>query len=255
MNTDVSKQLGLTDDQGQGVQEATLDILSKADAVMWSIPALETPITADKLLTADDKAANQSCFDFITDVLTVKPKTGSKLDDGVFDKATLTAITGEVTQITPTLKKIDDNKDYAIDGGTFSFQFKKGDEKVGDLYSVKLKADSTKGMVSDALRAIVDKIKATDTDVADNPAIMFKIGETVPVAAKTPGVAIKIQGTTDVVKQFDALNTVTGLKIVAQSGTISAAGDSWAANDTLKIVYKTGDVTFDTETTLTLTAV
>lgn len=75
-----------------------------ADAVMWAIPALETPITADKLLTADNKAANQSCFDFITNVLTVKPKTGSKLDDGVFDKAILTAITGEVTKITPTLK-------------------------------------------------------------------------------------------------------------------------------------------------------
>lgn len=149
---------------------------------------------------------------------------------------------------------MDDNKDYAIDGGTFSFQFKKGDEKVDDLYSIKLKADSTKGVVSVALVAIVAKIKATDTDVADNTAIKFKIGETVPDTAITPGVAIKIQGTTDVVKQFDALNTLTGLKIAAQSGAIQVAGTNWAANDTLKIAYKTSDVTFVAETTLTLTA-
>ncbi|WP_425381677.1 hypothetical protein [Spiroplasma endosymbiont of Polydrusus pterygomalis] len=252
MNTDVSKQLGLTDDKGQGVQEATLDISSKADAVIWSVPALATPITAAKLLTTADKAADQSCFDFITNVLTVKPKTGSKLDDGVFDNATLTAITGEVTQITPTLKKMDDNKDYAITGGTFSFQFKKGNEKLGDLYSIKLKADSTKGVVNVALTTLVAKIKATDTDVADNTAIQFEIGKPVPEAAKTPGVAIKIQGTTDVVKQFNALNTVTGLKITAQLGEITAAGNNWAADDTLKIVYKAGDVTFAAETTLTL---
>lgn len=253
MNTDVSKQLGLTDDKGQGVQEATLDVASKVDKATWSVPALTTPITADKLLTTADKAVDQSCFDFITNVLTVKPKTGSKLDDGVFDKATLTAITGEVTQITPTLKKMDDNKDYAIAGGTFSFQFKKGSEKFGDLYSIKLKADSTTGVVKAALTTLVAKIKATDTDVEVNPAIMFKIGTPVPEAAKTPGAAIKIEGTTDEVKQFNALNTLTGLKITAQLGEITVAGTNWAANDTLKIVYKTSDVTFAAETTLTLT--
>lgn len=251
MNTDVSKQLGLTNDKGEGMQEVTLNA-SKPNEVMWSVPALATPITADKLLVAEDKAANQSCFDFITNVLKVKPKAGTKLDDGVFDKAALTAITGEVTNITPTLKKMEDNKDYAISAGTFSFKFKKDKEKIGDVYNIKLKVDDTKGVVNAVLATIVGKFTIADTDVANNENIHFKVGENISEKAK-PGLAIKITGETEAVKQFDALNKLTDLKITAKLGSINHFGSyTWLSGDKLKIVYKVGDVTFATETELTL---
>ncbi|WP_395472879.1 hypothetical protein [Spiroplasma endosymbiont of Nomada rufipes] len=39
---------------------------------------------------------------------------------------------------------MDDSKDYAITGGTFNFRFKKGEEALGDVYGIKLKADKKK---------------------------------------------------------------------------------------------------------------
>ena len=251
MNVEVSKQLGLTDDKGEGVQAASLDTAAAKDNVSWAV-AEASAIKASKLLGEEDKAANQACFDFITNVLKVKPKEGTTFADGVFDKAVLDAITAEVTNIKPELAKMDDGKDYAITGGTFNFQFKKGEEALGDVYGIKLKADKTKGVIAAALTTIAAEIKIIDTDVTTNQKIMFVDGTTIPETAKKPGEPIQIKGESDQVKQFTALNTLTALKIGANLGTITAAGDAWAAGDKLEITYKTGDVTFEAKTELTL---
>lgn len=249
MDAALSKQLGLTDDKGEGTLAPSFDV-SKPSEVTWTVTAA-ADIKGSALLVADDKAANQSCFDFIKNVLKVNPKTGFTLADGVFDKAALDAITSEVSNVTPTLKQTEDKKDYAVTGGTFSFQFKNGDTKLGDVYGIKLKVDATKGVVEDRVKAVANKITATDTDVADNDKIMFKVGDKVPNTAK-PGVAITINDKADAGKQFASLNKITDLKITAELGEVIHAGESWAAGDKLEIVYKAGDVTFEAKTTFEL---
>ncbi|WP_339048875.1 hypothetical protein [Spiroplasma endosymbiont of Colias croceus] len=251
MNVEVSKQLGLTDEKGEGVQTASLDTTVK-DNVSWAV-AEASAIKASKLLGEGDKAANQSCFDFITNVLKVKPKEGTSFADGVFDKAVLDAITAEVTNIKPELAKMDDSKDYAITGGTFNFQFKKGEEALGDVYGIKLKADKTKGVIAAGLAAIAGKIEIVDTDVVTNSNILFVKDGNIPPGAKQ-GAAISIVDKTDNGKQFMALNTLTGLKISAQMESTDAEG-TWAEGKKLEISYKTGDVNFDpttVKTTLTV---
>ncbi|WP_338975004.1 hypothetical protein [Spiroplasma endosymbiont of Tricholauxania praeusta] len=245
MNVEVSKQLGLTDDKGEGVQAASLDTTVK-DNVTWTVDALKTPIKANALLGEDNKAANQACADFLTGKLKQTAK------DGKFNKEELDKITGAVTDFKPELAKMDDGKDYAITGGTFNFQFKKGEEALGDVYGIKLKADKTKGVIAAALTTIAAEIKIVDTDVTTNQKIMFVDGTTIPETAKKPGEPIQIKGESDQVKQFTALNTLTALKIGANLGTITAAGAAWAAGDKLEITYKTGDVTFEAKTELTL---
>ncbi|WP_342260579.1 hypothetical protein [Spiroplasma endosymbiont of Notiophilus biguttatus] len=245
MNVEVSKQLGLTDEKGEGVQAASLDTAVK-DNVTWTVDALKTPIKASALLKEDGSATNQACADFLTGKLK-QTATGGK-----FNKEELDKITGAVTDFKPELAKTDDNKDYAITGGTFNFQFKKGEDALDDVYGIKLKADKTKGVIATALTAIAAEIKITDTDVATNSKIMFAVGTTIPETAKKPGEPIQIKGESDQVKQFTALNTLTSLKIGANLGTITHAGDAWAAGDKLEITYKTGDVTFEAKTELTL---
>ncbi|WJG70359.1 hypothetical protein [Spiroplasma ixodetis] len=245
MNVKVSKQLGLTDENGEGVQTASLDTTVK-DNVTWTIDALKTPIKASALLKHDGSAANQACADFLTG------KLKQTATDGKFNKEELDKITGAVTDFKPELAKMDDGKDYAITGGTFNFQFKKGEEALGDVYGIKLKTDKTKGVIVTALTAIAAEIKIPDTDVATNSKIMFADGTKIPETAKKPGEPILIKGESDQVKQFTALNTLTALKIGANLGTITAAGDAWAAGDKLEITYKTGDVTFEAKTELTL---
>ncbi len=245
MNVEVSKQLGLTDEKGEGVQTASLDT-SVNNNVTWTVDALKTPIKASALLKNDGLAANQACADFLTG------KLKQTATDGKFNKEELDKITGAVTDFKPELAKMDDGKDYAITGGTFNFQFKKGEEALGDVYGIKLKANKTKGVIDAGLAAIAGKIAIADTDVATNSKIMFEDGTTIPEIAKTPGEPILIKGESDQVKQFTALNTLTALKIGANLGTITHAGDAWAANDKLEITYKTGDVTFEAKTELTL---
>ncbi|WP_338976150.1 hypothetical protein [Spiroplasma endosymbiont of Monopis laevigella] len=245
MNVEVSKQLGLTDDKGEGVQAASFDTTVK-DNVTWTVDALKTPIKASALLGEDNKAANQACADFLTG------KLKQTATDGKFNKEELDKITGAVTDFKPELAKMDDGKDYAITGGTFNFQFKKGEEALGDVYGIKLKADKTKGVIAAALTTIAAEIKIVDTDVTTNQKIMFVDDTTIPETAKKPGEPIQIKGESDQVKQFTALNTLTALKIGANLGTITAYFDAWAAGDKLEITYKTGDVTFEAKTELTL---
>ena len=245
MNGEVAKQLGLADADGKGMQVASFDLTTKADDVTWTIDALKTPIKASRLL-ADDvkKAASQACFDFITNVLKVKPTTGSKFEDGEFDKDVLNAITGEVTNIQPTLTKKDDKTDYAVTAGTFSFQFKGADNKYfGDKYGINLKVNPAAGVVSTGLTALVAKILVADTDAATNAKIMFAVGNDVPAGIKDGGVALAINQSAAAGKQFAAFNKLTALTITAQAkGT--AVGEKWVADDTLTITYKTADVTF-----------
>ncbi|WP_342218895.1 hypothetical protein [Spiroplasma endosymbiont of Amphimallon solstitiale] len=174
--------------------------------VTWTVDALKTPIKASALLKDDGSPANQACADFLTG------KLKQTATDGKFNKKELDKITGAVTDFKPELAKMDDGKDYAITGGTFNFQFKKGEEALGDVYGIKLKADKTKGVIATALTAIAGKIAIADTDVVTNSNILFVKDGTIPEGAKK-GAAIGIVDTTDNGKQFMALNTLTGLKI------------------------------------------
>lgn len=243
MNAEVSKQLGLTDAEGKGTQVAELDVTTKADDATWTVAVLKTPIKASALLTEGEKAANQACFDFITNVLKVKPKEGTKLDDGVFDKTALEAIVGEVTNIRPTLTKTADGKDYAVTDGTLSFQFKKGEDKLGDKYGIKLKVDDKVGVIATGLTALDAKITLADTDAATNKKNMFVVSQKVSDDIKKGGVPVGINPAANAGKQFAAFNKLTGLKVTAQAkGTV--AGAEWAKDDKLEITYKTADVAF-----------
>lgn len=248
LNIEVGKQLKLTNDKGEAVQTATLDLTVKNN-VNWTVEALKKRINASQLLRTENKAANQACFDFITNVLKVKPKEGTTFADGVFDKAVLDAITAEVTNIKPELTKMDDGKDYAITGGTFNFQFKKDEEALGDVYGIKLKADKTKGVIATALTAIAGKIAVADTDVVTNSNILFVKDGPIPKGAKK-GAAINIVGMTGSGKQFMALNKITGLNIIAQFDN-RTLGTHWNRGDWLKISYKNTDVNFDPSKTFT----
>lgn len=249
MNAAISKILDLTNDKGEGVQEISLDTSKTDQPPVWTIPALVTAITADKLLTEENKAANQACFDFITNVFKVKPTKGTKLDDGIFEKSVLTAITGQVTKITPTLKKTEDGKDYAITAGTFSFQFKKGEEKIGDVYSFNLKIDAKKGIIGTVLAALVTNFTVSDTDLVDNNNFKFVKDGPIPAGA-VKGAVINIDSTTENGKMFAALNKLTGLKVTAQMESTNASG-TWDAGKILTISYKTSDVNFDASTVKT----
>lgn len=197
----------------------------------------------------DNMAKDKESYNFIINVLDIKPIEGKYFSEAKFNKSDLTKSEIKWTDIKVTLTKTSDNKDYAITDGTYNIQFFDGENTKGNKYLIKLKVDTQKGVIANFLTRTADIMVYDNTDVVTNPNILFVKNGLIPTGAiKGVKITIKDTGSTSInVDGFNGLNSLTGLKISAQMESTDPIG-KWVTRKKLIISFKTNDVNFDPST-------
>ena len=254
LNTPITKHLGLLDEEGRGLQEATIDL--STNKASWTIPALTTPIKATAFLTKENKALDAISFKFIVIRLQIRPISGTNWEDAVFKREDLEAITSHITSIKPFLAIATHHViGFAVTGGGFTFHFKnKNMQQLDKDYYVILKTYTEKDIISDKVNILAKAMKLEDVDVIDNLKINFAIGKQGPTEGTIEaGIFVNINNVNKVGKQFNSLNKMlpSFIKVKVKAVNIKSKDRIWGAGDSVVLQY-INVFTLDAETILKL---
>lgn len=235
MSDQILKDLGILNEQGENLLEATIDNAN------WEVANLAN-IDAGKLLKTDGTAKDAEAETFLTSILKLEAK------DGKFEDAAKVKLT--VKEIKPILEKVatDQLKDFVIKSGTVTVQWKSGDSELGSAYTLNLKGDTTKGVVAAKLPELTLAQFDTETSILKE----FKDGGSTKDLNKgqiekflnaEDSVVKELKGLVDLVKMGDLKLTILA---------ISTEGDTFKAGDTMTVGINFGDLQFSKTYTFTV---
>ncbi|WP_425382169.1 hypothetical protein [Spiroplasma endosymbiont of Melieria omissa] len=140
----VSINLGLTNDEGNGLKTIRLD-WEKDTSFFWidNSDILVTKLLENEVTTGQAKAKDKDSFYFLKSVLQQKLTSGTTPEDGTFDAAEVAKIKNKISNIKVSTSKFvepNDDEKLVVGDGTYNLQFFKEDGKtnLGDKYTVKV---------------------------------------------------------------------------------------------------------------------
>lgn len=237
MSDQILKDLGILNEKGENVLEATINNAN------WDVTQLAN-IDAGKLLNADATAKSADAKLFLTSILKLEAK------DDKFVPADAAKIKLTIKEVKPILEKVatEELKDFVIKSGAVTVQWKNGDSELGSVYTLNLKGDTTKGVVADHL----PELTLAQFDTVNSILKEFKVGgETKDL---TKGQIEKFLSPEDsVVKGLKGLVDLVkmgGLKLTILE--ISTEAPQFEAGDTMTVGINFGDLQFAKTYTFTV---